>query len=64
MDPLPNSRLSEKGLGVDAKGEQLFYKLANLDDRVKNADQVGNPPDPIKPAEQRELQLTKKMYSI
>jgi len=23
----------------DAKGEQLFYKLANLDDRVKNADQ-------------------------
>lgn len=24
----------------DGKGEQLFYKLANLDDRIKNADQV------------------------
>jgi ATP-binding cassette subfamily D (ALD) long-chain fatty acid import protein len=23
----------------EAKGEQLFYKLANLDDRIKNADQ-------------------------
>jgi ATP-binding cassette subfamily D (ALD) long-chain fatty acid import protein len=27
--------------GDDGKGEQLFYKLANLDDRIKNADQVG-----------------------
>lgn len=26
--------------GDDGKGEQLFYKLANLDDRIKNADQV------------------------
>lgn len=28
------------GEGEDNEGEQLFYKLANLDDRVKNADQV------------------------
>lgn len=28
---------------MDDKGEQLFYKLANLDDRIKNADQVGLP---------------------
>jgi len=27
-------------LDMDNKGEQLFYKLANLDDRIKNADQV------------------------
>jgi ATP-binding cassette subfamily D (ALD) long-chain fatty acid import protein len=36
-------RLSEKdlgGTGDDGKGEQLFYKLANLDDRIKNTDQV------------------------
>lgn len=25
--------------GGDKDGEQLFYKLANLDDRIKNADQ-------------------------
>ena len=25
---------------MDNRGEQLFYKLANLDDRIKNADQV------------------------
>lgn len=25
---------------MDDKGQQLFYKLANLDDRIKNADQV------------------------
>lgn len=24
----------------EEKAEQLFYKLANLDDRIKNADQV------------------------
>jgi hypothetical protein len=32
--------MDEKGLGMDDKGQQLFYKLANLDDRIKNADQV------------------------
>lgn len=26
---------------MDDKSQQLFYKLANLDDRIKNADQVG-----------------------
>jgi hypothetical protein len=32
----------EKGDEAGEKdGEQLFYKLANLDDRIKNADQVG-----------------------
>ncbi|EIW72866.1 hypothetical protein TREMEDRAFT_67105 [Tremella mesenterica DSM 1558] len=31
LDPFPNTE--------GAEGEQLFYKLANLDDRVKNADQ-------------------------
>lgn len=25
---------------MDDKSQQLFYKLANLDDRIKNADQV------------------------
>ena len=31
----------DRDLGVlDDKGQQLFYKLANLDDRIKNADQV------------------------
>lgn len=46
-----NGRLTKHALGtyldpvdgngeVDVKGEQLFYKLANLDDRIKNADQV------------------------
>ncbi|KAK1927880.1 ABC transporter transmembrane region 2-domain-containing protein [Papiliotrema laurentii] len=40
------TRLTRHALGTyldpvtkDAKGEQLFYKLANLDDRIKNADQ-------------------------
>ena len=31
--------LSPMGDKEDGKGEQLFYKLANLDDRIKNADQ-------------------------
>lgn len=33
LDPPPGQKEG------DAKGEQLFYKLANLDDRIKNADQ-------------------------
>ena len=33
LDPPPSQKEG------DAKGEQLFYKLANLDDRIKNADQ-------------------------
>ncbi|KAK4686941.1 hypothetical protein P7C73_g3189, partial [Tremellales sp. Uapishka_1] len=36
LDPVA-SNSGEKG--VEAEGEQLFYKLANLDDRIKNADQ-------------------------
>lgn len=43
LDP-PDRALLEKGgvgrTGDDGKGEQLFYKLANLDDRIKNADQA------------------------
>ncbi len=39
LDP-PRHRFVERGEGEDNEGEQLFYKLANLDDRVKNADQV------------------------
>jgi hypothetical protein len=35
---LRNALENETG---DNRGEQLFYKLANLDDRIKNADQVG-----------------------
>lgn len=41
----PHAVALEKGfieMGVN-KGEQLFYKLANLDDRIKNADQVSSP---------------------
>jgi ATP-binding cassette subfamily D (ALD) long-chain fatty acid import protein len=38
LDPPPRGT---KDLAEEAKGEQLFYKLANLDDRIKNADQVG-----------------------
>jgi len=37
-----NMYLDAPASGADsdaAKGEQLFYKLANLDDRIKNADQ-------------------------
>jgi ATP-binding cassette subfamily D (ALD) long-chain fatty acid import protein len=37
LDPPPPG--SEDSTG-DSKGEQLFYKVANLDDRIKNADQV------------------------
>lgn len=37
LDPPPPG--SEDSTG-DSKGEQLFYKIANLDDRIKNADQV------------------------
>ncbi|RSH92711.1 hypothetical protein EHS25_008157 [Saitozyma podzolica] len=36
LDPPPPG--SEDSTG-DSKGEQLFYKVANLDDRIKNADQ-------------------------
>jgi ATP-binding cassette subfamily D (ALD) long-chain fatty acid import protein len=34
----------DKGVGMDNQGDQLFYKLANLDDRIKNADQVSRIP--------------------
>lgn len=39
------TRLTKHALGTyldqpDEGEEQLFYKLANLDDRIKNADQV------------------------
>jgi len=42
LDPAKKAFLDveEKSLDMDNKGEQLFYKLANLDDRIKNADQV------------------------
>jgi hypothetical protein len=48
LDPPPPG--SEDSTG-DSKGEQLFYKVANLDDRIKNADQVSGsrwliPPHP------------------
>lgn len=40
----PHAVALEKALQAnemgDNKGEQLFYKLANLDDRIKNADQA------------------------
>ena len=42
LDPPETGGPLEKGQGEDNKGEQLFYKLANLDDRVKNADQVSD----------------------
>ncbi|ORY24671.1 ABC transporter transmembrane region 2-domain-containing protein [Naematelia encephala] len=39
LDP-PEGITGEKGSEAEnATGEQLFYKLANLDDRIKNADQ-------------------------
>lgn len=49
LDPPPPG--SEDSTG-DSKGEQLFYKVANLDDRIKNADQVSGsrwliPPPPL-----------------
>jgi hypothetical protein len=57
LDPPPPG--SEDSTG-DSKGEQLFYKVANLDDRIKNADQVGQirwpvpsksiPPHPARPS--------------
>jgi hypothetical protein len=42
LDPAKKAFLDadEKTTDMDIKGEQLFYKLANLDDRIKNADQV------------------------
>jgi ATP-binding cassette subfamily D (ALD) long-chain fatty acid import protein len=42
LDPAKKAFLDvdEKSTDMDNKGEQLFYKLANLDDRIKNADQV------------------------
>jgi hypothetical protein len=42
LDPAKKAFLDveEKSVDMDNKGEQLFYKLANLDDRIKNADQV------------------------
>jgi ATP-binding cassette subfamily D (ALD) long-chain fatty acid import protein len=44
LDPAKQAFLDvdEKTLNMDNKGEQLFYKLANLDDRIKNADQVSD----------------------
>ncbi|WWD18145.1 hypothetical protein CI109_102594 [Kwoniella shandongensis] len=39
QSPNVNSSIVEKGSDPDVSGEQLFYKLANLDDRIKNADQ-------------------------
>ncbi|OCF31910.1 ATP-binding cassette, subfamily D (ALD), peroxisomal long-chain fatty acid import protein [Kwoniella heveanensis BCC8398] len=38
LDP-PNEATQGENLSSDVSGEQLFYKLANLDDRIKNADQ-------------------------
>jgi len=42
LDPARKTFLDveEKSNDMDNRGEQLFYKLANLDDRIKNADQV------------------------
>jgi len=49
LDPAKQAFLDvdEKTLNMDNKGEQLFYKLANLDDRIKNADQASDVNDQL-----------------
>jgi hypothetical protein len=40
LDPPTSSTGGSIPTNGEEKAEQLFYKLANLDDRIKNADQV------------------------